>query len=328
MNEKEGTLAVTLPWHITQWQHVINLHNSNKLPHAILLSGMPGIGKKRFALSFAQYILCLEPENGTSCGKCRQCLFNKAGTHPDLKVLEPEDKGKQLKVDQIRQLVDFFSQTSQQGGYKVAVLAPAENMNSSAANALLKNLEEPGPDTLILLVSDSPSRLLPTIRSRCQLLNFPTPEHEKAVTWLKSVISTDVDIVRILKDLSGRPLSALELIESDGVALRDAMSDDFLALVKGSISPISLAEKWLQSDLSETLVWLNNRLLMVVQYKMAAIEIDQKWVYVAKVCQSKQLFVMCDKILFLRNSLTSGTNPNKQLALEALMLEISELFSN
>jgi DNA polymerase-3 subunit delta' len=112
----------------------------------------------------------------------------KAGSHPDNFVLEPEEADKPIKVDQVRELVAFVVQTAQLGGRKVVLIEPVEAMNVNASNALLKSLEEPSGDTVLLLVSHQPSRLLPTIKSRCQQVACPQPSLAQSQAWLAGAL--------------------------------------------------------------------------------------------------------------------------------------------
>jgi DNA polymerase III subunit delta' len=175
------------------------------LPRALLLAGRPGLGKRATALFLAQALLCeTEREGLRACGTCASCRLYQVGNHPDLRMLEAgqeEDRpassatdeepgtskkaSHQILVDRVRTLVDFVTITSHRGGAKVILIAPAEAMHPSAANAILKILEEPPGDTYILLVSHRPERLLPTIRSRCFRLEFALPDLGVALDWLK-----------------------------------------------------------------------------------------------------------------------------------------------
>lgn len=325
MSQTETTLAASMPWQFTQWQRLTRLNSNNTLPHALLLSGLPGIGKNRFAIALAQYLLCLAPADGVACNNCSQCQLNRAQTHPDLKLLIPEEPGKQLKVDQVRQLVEYLSQTSQQGGYKVAILAPAENMNSSAANALLKSLEEPAAGTLIMLVTDSPSRLLPTIRSRCQQISFPTPTAAAALQWLSDRVPATVAVQAALNDAGGQPLTALARIEGNTLEQHAQMAGDFLALLSGTGSAIALAEQWKGYKLTDTLEWINRQLGAIIQFNMAGAALDPSWHSVALASDRRQLFYLSDQVLTLRNQLLAGNNPNPQLALETILFDCCDL---
>ncbi|MFT7131150.1 MAG: DNA polymerase-3 subunit delta' [Gammaproteobacteria bacterium] len=327
MSLSEGNLQACLPWQYTQWRRVVNLHRDSRLPHAVLLTGLPGIGKNRFSLALAQYLMCASPEAEVACGKCRQCVFNLAGTHPDLKILEPEERGKQIKVDRIRGLVEFLSQTSLQGGYKIALISPAENMNINAANALLKSLEEPSAKTLLLLVTDSPSRLLPTIRSRCQSIKFSIPTETESVQWLTKLVPAQIDVRELLEESGGQPMTALNMLETDELSLRQQMSDEFLAMLSGAETPLTIAEKWLQHDLVNALEWLSRKLMTIVSHQMTAKSTDDRWQAFASSANIQQLFKLFDKVVLLLDQLNRGANPNKQLALEELMLTACESFA-
>ena len=175
------------------------------LPRALLLTGRPGLGKRATALFLAQSLLCETQREGLKpCRTCSSCLLFKVGNHPDLRMLEvgQEEEGstadaldeqaaparkanRQISVDQIRTLTDFVTITSHRGGAKVILIVPAEAMHPSAANAVLKMLEEPPGDTCFVLASHQPERLLPTIRSRCFHLAFSLPDVGPALDWLK-----------------------------------------------------------------------------------------------------------------------------------------------
>jgi DNA polymerase-3 subunit delta' len=179
-------------------------HGVAQLPHALLLTGQRGIGKFELARSFAASLLC---ENltaaGEACGACLACGWLAQGNHPDLRLLQPnaliaeaaesgelDEAGKkkpsqQITIDQVRALDDFLHVGTHRHGARVVLLNPAEAMNRSTANALLKSLEEPIASTLFLLISSEPHRLLPTIRSRCQVMPVRHPVHGLAGQWLR-----------------------------------------------------------------------------------------------------------------------------------------------
>jgi DNA polymerase-3 subunit delta' len=190
------------------------LARRGRWPHAVLVAGPPGLGKRAFADWLARTLLCERPAaDGGPCGECPSCRYARAGQHPDLRVAEPIDDDEEnpkpvewIVVDRIRALVRWSEITSHRGGAKVALLDPAERMNPAAANALLKTLEEPPPDTYFLLVSHQPGRLPATIVSRCQRLAAPLPTRDQARAWLASQGFADAD--RLLDQAGGAPLIA------------------------------------------------------------------------------------------------------------------------
>ncbi|MEO8007341.1 MAG: DNA polymerase III subunit delta' [Betaproteobacteria bacterium] len=175
------------------------------LPRALLLAGRPGLGKRATALFLAQSLLCeTQRDELNACGTCASCRLVQVGNHPDLRILEtaqeednaassmtdeeagPSKKAsRQISVASVRTLADFVTITSHRGGAKVICVVPAEAMHPSAANAILKMLEEPPGPTHFLLVSHQPERVLPTIRSRCFRLEFGMPNPAVALDWIK-----------------------------------------------------------------------------------------------------------------------------------------------
>ncbi len=181
--------------------------------HAVLLYGARGIGKKSLALDVARDLLCESPQAGAACGTCSGCELFTADNHPDLRVVVPdalaqwrtqgaaeenesaadestseesEDKreSREIRIEQVRELGDFFGVATHRGGLRVVVLAPADALNSAAANAALKTLEEPPPGTFFILCTDALDEVLPTVRSRCMLYRVHTPEGSVAAQWL------------------------------------------------------------------------------------------------------------------------------------------------
>ena len=321
----QHTLAVHFPWQVPQWLHLCELRSGDRLPHALLLGGPNGVGKRRFAKAIAHSLLCEESIPGNPCGECRHCHFNLAGMHSDLKVIEPEEAGKQIKVDQVRGILDFIAQTSQQGGCKVVIIEPAEAMNINAANALLKSLEEPTDNTVIILVSDAVGTLLPTIRSRCQLVSFPVPPPVESLAWLSSMLTAKDQAEELLRDAGNRPLAALALVESGAVQQRQVMQAQFIDMVQGKISPLQLAELWKNIDLSEVLAWLQLKVSDLIRFKQGGVTVESQWQALV-IKDQKRLFLLLDVISSLQLKVSRGANPNKQLALEDILLRTCEVF--
>ena len=204
-----------LPWQESALAQLVARRET--LAHALLIYGPRGIGKHAFALGLAQALLCETPRaDGLACGVCPGCRYAIAGAHPDLLRLEllqiDPDTGlleavDQIPIDRVRALIDFAEITSHRQRAKVAVIAPAERMNAAAANALLKTLEEPPPGTYVILVSEAPGRLAPTVLSRCRRLAAPVPTDAQARSWLVAQGVSEPELA--LAQAGGAPLAAL-----------------------------------------------------------------------------------------------------------------------
>ncbi|MBL8296941.1 MAG: DNA polymerase III subunit delta' [Rhodanobacteraceae bacterium] len=244
-------------WNGPLWNNVLERRRRGAMPHALLLAGPAGLGKRAFAAALAALLLCERPAD-VACGRCRSCLLVAAGSHPDRAEvkLELRDDGKTLRseitVDQIRLLSQRLSMTAQFGGHQLALIDPADLMNTAAANALLKTLEEPGAGTVLLLIADQLSRLPATIRSRCQRLDFLLPNAAEAMVWLKS--QGIEGAAQALDAAAGNPGLALELARGGGLALRTEVVTDLAQLWVYKASPAEVANRWAKAD-AERRTW-------------------------------------------------------------------------
>lgn len=221
--------AQFLPWQqelAAQW-----LGESERFAHAWLIHGLGGIGKRSFALAAAAALLCEQPRQAMACGACQACLWLASGNHPDFRRVRPEavavqegevleengsqakrQPSKEIRVEQMRALSGWFNTATHRGGWRVAVIYPAQAMNHITANALLKVLEEPPPRTVFLLTTDAPDLLLPTIVSRCRRLPLSVPPHQEAVGWLDE--QNVADAADWLAAAGGAPLRARQLAQA------------------------------------------------------------------------------------------------------------------
>ncbi|MHB1236227.1 MAG: DNA polymerase III subunit delta' [Gallionella sp.] len=221
------------PWQKNDWAHLQELRKHPA--QGLLLKGTKGIGKLELAINYAKSLLCQHPvEAGFACGKCSSCHWFEQGAHPDYRLLQPEalyidgeasDSGKkpskQISIDQIRGLADFFGMSAHQGGRRVILIHPAEAMNINAANALLKSLEEPPQGLLFVLVSHKPQQLLPTILSRCLAVALSAPDVTSATRWLEEQGVRNP--AQALAVSSFSPLPAAQFDEQPGGEERDKL---------------------------------------------------------------------------------------------------------
>jgi DNA polymerase-3 subunit delta' len=260
-----------LPWQQKQWAQVAAAAAGNRLSHALLLTGPEGIGLTEFGLQLAGSLLCLNAgADARQCGACRACILMRAGNHPDILRVIPEEPGKQIRVDEIRALLEFMHLSSHSGRYKVAVIDPADAMNRSAANTLLKILEEPPSASIMVLCCHQPGRLPITIRSRCQQLAFNGDCGADTQQWLAQRLDVDAGTaMMLLQRAGGVPFRAVALAEIDALSKQGALLQDLCQLRQAAANPVTLAQKWEGFGFPEVLAWLQEILRNAVVRKLA-----------------------------------------------------------
>lgn len=328
------------PWFEREWQQLLDQIAQDRLPHAILFAGLKGLGKRVMAHALSAKLLCGENQPH-ACGQCKSCQLLKAGTHPDSILILPEDEGKQIKIDQIRSLVEGVNNKPQLGGKKVIVIAPVEDMNINASNALLKTLEEPIDDTVLLLISDAPKRILPTIRSRCQAIRCHKPDQALSLSWLDSQLQSlyaenpelaanAVSTEALLNLAGGRPVEAIEMLSSGRLTLRTELLADFNRLLLGQLDSQKMASQWAKKEVPVVLYWLSHWMEDAVRWFATPQTQVLKNADIAQILEPlpqrasyKGLFELMTEVNLARQALIGGTNPNKQLMLETLLYQMS-----
>ena len=319
-----------LPWQEDNWQQLAQRHTQDQLPHALLLHGPAGTGKREFALSLAEALLCNNNNStlNTACGTCSACSLLQAETHPDFFMVEPEEEGKAIKIDQIRGLIEKLTLSSHAGGYKIAIINPAEAMNSASANSLLKTLEEPPSDTIIILVSSKPSVLPATVRSRCQMLRMDLPGRQIALNWLQQHIQ-DENRANILLDMTGgSPLNAKRLADESLDEAYQVMLQDWLALGRGQADPVKTAEQWLKVDQYKPIFWVYEWISQMIKVKSLPDNnnVDNNQAELKELVQNvqlKELFGLFDEIAEALK--IAHTQANHLMLLERILVYWSNL---
>jgi len=314
-------------WHAPVWRRLEAYLSQDRLPHALLFQGPAGIGKRRLALTLARRILC---EDGRACGRCPACRLLAGGNHPDLLTLAPEP-GRPLTVDRIRELIEALTLTPQYGRGRVVVLEAADRMNPAAANAFLKTLEEPAPDTVILLLCEQVSRLPATIVSRCQRLPLIPPPRDEAERWLVSQGVSPLQAGLALALTGGAPLAAKAWLEGDEPERRRRFLKTLDALLSGRRDPVVLAGEWQTETPERLIVWLLTVVADLIRLGHGTgeglLNVDcrerlQAW---ADKLDLNQVFGVWERLLAWRRELQSPLN--QALVLESLFLEIHRLRS-
>lgn len=317
-------LTQPYPWQAGVWQRLCRQHEDGRLPHALMLVGPVGIGKGQLARALAAYLLCQAPQSAAACGRCKACELLLAGTHPDLARVGPEEGSRVIKIDQVRSVTEFIAKTAQQGGRKVAIIEPVEALNTNAANALLKSLEEPSGDTVLILVSQHPSGVLATIRSRCQLLELGLPSEEDSLAWL-TPLAVGQDPRHLLQCAGGAPLAAFTLLEGDALAWRETLAGGLAAIAGGRQSAVAMAAELQSGDplvaVEHLLRWLQLGLRSRSGRPHEASGTEATLLDLLARVPQPLLFRFWDKLIRCKRQLLSSANPNKQLLLEEMLLD-------
>lgn len=250
--------------------------DGGRLAHGWLFAGPRGIGKINLALTSARRLLegsnrQLESLRADQAAAAMAERHVPADHHPDLHWLFPESGRRTLTVDQIRAAINALVLTSHAGHGKVLVLETADAMTASAANALLKTLEEPSTRTYLLLISHQPGRLPATIRSRCQSLAVPCPPAAETVAWLREsdTGAGTVDWEMLVTLAQGAPFRAIAFRDSDYVNKNKYLSKQIKLLYENKIDPQKIADEWLKGDIELSLSWLSTRLQAVIRARLA-----------------------------------------------------------
>ncbi|RDE24715.1 DNA polymerase III subunit delta' [Motiliproteus coralliicola] len=328
----ESQLLSPLPWQQSLWARLLDQHQQNRLPHALLICAAAGMGKEQLAIALGQYLLCQQPENGQACGHCKSCLLSDQGTHPDLVRIAPDDVGKPIKVDQIRALVETITRSAQQGGYRVVVLGPAEEMNVNAANALLKVLEEPGDQTLFALYSHRPGRVMATIRSRCQSLSLPVPDTDAACDWLRQQAGFDGEPLEQLRLAGGAPMAALAQALEGQDEQRKTLYQTLKLIATQQLGPTQGSEKLAKLSLAAVLDWWLALVQDTLRYRLTddadginTLTAQKLIIGLSRRVNEQQMFEFADRIQQYRVNLMSRNNPNERLLLEDLLIRWGNL---
>jgi DNA polymerase III subunit delta' len=313
------------PWLEPYLQRLAEVIARDRLPHALLVTGQPGMGKSAFSGMLAQLLLCeSRDDSAMPCGRCNGCIQFLAKSHPDYFEVAPEEESQVIKVDQVRELGEKLALSSFHAGFKVAVINPAEAMNINAANSLLKTLEEPSDNTVLVLICMRPARLPATIRSRCQQLRIAAPDSVEAQDWLAEQLDGQ-DPERYLQLAKGAPLEALRLA---GAQVIESRRKQFLALVgvlEGKTDPLAVAADWGREENLQPVHWFRDWLMDMVRIHISgqnvgvhSVDLLDGLAKLAARLDGRMLFRQLDNINRLLRS--NDGSLNRQLMVEDILL--------
>ena len=315
-----------LPWLADSQGRLRNSLGAQRLPHSLLLLAAAGLGAEQLAYWITALVLCESPA-ARPCGACASCQLLRADSHPDAYLVRLEEDAQQIKVDQVRGLIESLALKSYRGGYKVGIIESAELLNANGANAFLKTLEEPTADTVLIMIARPNHRLPATVASRCFRLTLKPPPAAAAIAWLEARTGADSKAPKnwhaALGLAGGAPLLALELDGLGLAAIEAEMREDIESLEAGTVDVTLLAERWVKSNPGLRIIWLENWITRRVHADLGSFNSPQTAEPVrlpgallkAKI---RALFALLDAAREFRRLAT--TSMNQQLALEALLL--------
>jgi DNA polymerase-3 subunit delta' len=322
-----------LPWQLSDWTHLHSYILQNRIPQALLIIGKKGLGKSLLANQFANSLLCESRlANGFSCGNCHSCLLSKAETHPDFIAIQPDDSGKSITIDQIRHLINRLTLKPQFDAQRIVMIDAADLMNTRAANAFLKCLEEPTERTSIILITDKPNKLPITIISRCQKLAVATPDIKTVKVWLAQKLPnlTDANISALANLAQGAPLQALNDANNEMLSLRAECFKAWIGIGQQRTHPVAVAENWQKLPEFTVLFWMTSWVIDLIKHRYRA---ELTHVYNPDFYETlqalsirldlKSLYRLYDLLLLSRQRL--DTQINKQTLFEELLIQWFQL---
>jgi DNA polymerase-3 subunit delta' len=325
--EKQPMDQAAAPWLDEPKALLRGAYAAGRLPHALLIQAAEGVGGGRFALWAAQLALCTAP-GAAPCGSCAGCRHAAEGLHPDLVSVRRIEDSQQIRIEQVRELSAELSLTSHQGGYKAAIIDPADALNRFAANALLKTVEEPPPRTLLILVAAEPSKLPATLRSRCQRIPIRPPSRAQSLAWLEATRGSG-DWSAVLDVVGEAPLTAAALDPASVGKLRAETWRGLDEVRSGGADPAATAERWSRSELPLRLAcienWLTERIRRGLTPAAEAPEVraSAQPSEPQSVIKPRVLFALLDRVRGLKAQL--ATPINRSLALESLLRSLGTM---
>ena len=314
--------ANALPWLELAQQQLRTAAAAGRMPHSLLLLSVPGLGAEALAHWATGLALC-ESADPRPCGVCPSCQLLRSDSHPDAHVVRLEEDAQQIKVDQVRELIDSLAFKSYRGGFKVGIIEGAEALNANGANAFLKTLEEPTANTVLIMIARPSHRLPATIASRCLRINLRAPDRQVALTWLDAHSPTKRNWNAALGVAGGAPLQAMAMEAAGLDALHEDMQKSMAQLATGAVDLTLVCENWSRSNPGLRIIWLENwitqRIQAAVAYPNSAQSAEPVRLPSALLKPKiRALFELLDAARDIRRFASTGMN--LQLALEAMLV--------
>ncbi len=320
-------------WNQVAFERVQAQFKSGSMHHALLLLGPGGIGRETFAQELAQWVLCQNHSQlDSACGSCKSCQLFVAETHPDYHLLAVEDEKTQISVNQVRVLIESMQESAHQSGWKLANISDVAALNQNSYNALLKTLEEPQPQTLLILQAEQLQQVPATIRSRSQLVALSVNEQATIEAWLAERKGGMTEELKLALSLFPQAPYKAEDFANNGDAVK---CGDFIldisCLMQGNESPLALAEKWLP-DIEDCCLWMllmmRDLLLLQQANDKSCISLQgqtEALTNIVNILNNQRLMQLNEKIVELRSLLIKKSPVNLSSSWQALLIYCSQL---
>ena len=327
---------VSTPWLTPFYQQLQNNFHQGRFPHGLLFTGSGGIGKFKIAKQLAQFLLCSNKQADGACLQCHSCQLMTANNHLDFQLLAAE-KNKSIGIDQVRALTETLNERPHLGNNKVVVIKGADQLTESAANALLKTLEEPQGDSYLILLTRTHHQLMPTLLSRLQQTHLHSPDDQMLIDWLYQ-LGYQVSDLGVLRWFQNSPLALLNHLNA---LKQDASLDTRRQCVEGLFNvlfqPINLFAfaQLIAKDVEQNLLLLFHLLHDIHKLKLNHNQLNQDAIYYFALPQLqtwqtqlslKSLRVLSAEILKTRHLLMEHSALKKELLINALLIKIKNKF--
>ena len=326
-----------LPWQQSLWDDLLHRESRSGLPHALMFTGPSGLGKHALALRTAHWLLCsrrtLEGLQH-ACGECHSCRLWQAGNHPDVMLCQPEDGSRQIRIEGVRRVNEFLNQTPQISPCQVVILHPAEVLNTNSANALLKTLEEPPGESFLILESERPGSVLPTIRSRCQSMMLKLPELSESIAWLQQQGIEAQLAEKALRHNHFAPLAALSWLQADGWGTHQQWLGILEQWGSGQTRLGDTMQSWKSVELYDLLSWMALLLSDITKARSgvaesALTESEIKNRFPCATVSLTNLLALHARVTQVLGEINSGaSHHNRQLLLESVLIDWQTLLQS
>lgn len=321
------------PWQKEPFAQITSQFQQGKLPHSILMLGEEGVGREDFCEFVAKWMLCAaEDKTNGSCEQCKSCQLFEANTHPDYHKLEVEEGKTQISVAQVRDLIEHMQESSHQAGWKLANITNVHALNASSFNALLKTLEEPQPQTLLIIQAEQLQGVPATIKSRAQIRKVGVTDVSMTREWLNQRHKfIEQDMETAIQLFPGAPYKVEAFVELGEAFKSSEFIFDFADVIQEHQSPMDVADKWLE-ELPNAIFWcqLMFRDVLYVQQgaKQSEVQLKQQHEAVELIANSispKGIILLLNKIIELQRLIKLKSPANLGASWQSLLIYSAQI---